>query len=124
MAVCPGIKRDGGRCTTVVEAPRTHCYQHDPERAGARRRAASKAGKSRPDRELGEVRGLLRDLTDGVLDGRVNTGVAVVCNQLLNSRLRAIEVARRVQDVRELAEQLDRLEQAVEARTKGQAWTA
>jgi hypothetical protein len=40
---CAGIKRDGGRCTTIVKPPQTHCYQHDPERAGERKRNASRA---------------------------------------------------------------------------------
>ena len=27
MAVCPGIKRDGTRCTAVVSGSQTRCYQ-------------------------------------------------------------------------------------------------
>lgn len=50
MARCAGVKRDGGRCTAIVKPPLTHCYQHDPARAGERRRAASKGGKSKSSR--------------------------------------------------------------------------
>jgi hypothetical protein len=52
MPLCPGIKRDGGRCTVVVEPPHTHCYHHDPATADKRRRVAAKGGKGKASREL------------------------------------------------------------------------
>ena len=69
MARCAGIKRDGGRCTTVVEPSYTHCYQHDPDRAEERRRNASRAARSKPSREIVGVKAQLRDLARDVLAG-------------------------------------------------------
>ena len=80
MAVCAGTKRDGSKCTATVEPPQTYCWWHDPENAEARRRAASKAGKSRPSRELPGIKSQLQDLTRDVLAGDLETGRAAVAN--------------------------------------------
>jgi len=74
MPRCAAIKRDGGRCTAIVRPPQTHCYQHDPARAEERRRAASRAGKSKPSREVADIKSMLRDLAERVLAGEVETG--------------------------------------------------
>jgi hypothetical protein len=89
---CAGIKRDGGRCTTIVKPPQTHCYQHDPERAGERKRNASRAAKSKPSRELAGIKQRLSDLADDVLAGEVDRAVAAVASQVLNVYLRAVSV--------------------------------
>jgi hypothetical protein len=47
MAVCSGIKRDGGRCTATVEPPQGYCWWHDPANADKRKRAASRGGRGR-----------------------------------------------------------------------------
>src|SRR5215203_3738909 len=56
MHRCPGTKRDGSRCTVIVEPTQTHCWWHDPANADERKRAASKGGKrggrGRPSVEL------------------------------------------------------------------------
>ena len=91
MAICPGIKRDGTRCTVVVSGLQEYCYQHDPNRSEERRRAASRAGKSKPSRELQGVKTQLQPLADRVLSGEVDRADASVCGQLLNVKLRALE---------------------------------
>ena len=116
MARCAGIKRDGGRCTTVVEPPRTHCYQHDPDRADERRRNASRAARSRPSREIVGVKAQLQDLARDVLAGDVETGRAAVANQLINTRLRAIELERKVKETDELEARIEELEREEAAR--------
>jgi len=79
-----------------------------------RKHNAARAGKSRPSREIGKIKALLEDLTNRVLEGELPTSVAAVANQLINTRLRAIEVERRVKDTEEFEARL----QAVEARTR------
>ena len=120
MARCAAIKRDGGRCATVVEPPLTHCYQHDPDRAEERRRNASRAAKSRPNRELADLKALLEDLTNRVLGGegveQLETGRAAVANQLINTRLRAIEQERKSKETDELEARIEALETAREGR--------
>lgn len=116
MAVCSGIKRDGGRCTVSVPGGQEYCHHHDPARAEERRRAASRAGRSRPSRELQEIKALLRDLTDRVLgegDAEVlPTGVASTVVQIVNARLRTVEVERRIREQEEILGRLEALEQA------------
>jgi hypothetical protein len=114
MAVCAGTKRDGSRCTATVEPPQTYCWWHDPENAEARRRAASKAGKSRPSRELPGIKSQLQDLTRDVLAGDLETGRAAVANQLINTRLRAIEQERKNRETEDLEARIEALERAQE----------
>jgi hypothetical protein len=116
MPRCAGIKRDGGRCATIVEPPQTHCYQHDPARAEERSRNASRAARSKPSRELAGIKQRLSDLADDVLGEKVDKGVAAVASQILNVYLRAVSVELKVAEQRELIERLEALEEASEQR--------
>jgi len=118
VPVCPGIKRDGTRCAVVVSGPNDYCYQHDPARAAERRRNASRAARSKPSREIAGIKAQLEDLADQVLSGELETARAAVANQLINTRLRAIELERKVRETEEFAERLERLERE-EARRWG-----
>jgi hypothetical protein len=114
MAVCAGTKRDGSRCTATVEPPQTYCWWHDPANADERRRAASKAGKSRPNRELAGIKAQLQDLARDVLAGDLETGRAAVANQLINTRLRAIEQERKNRETEDLEARIEALERSQE----------
>ena len=116
MARCAGIKRDGGRCTTIVKPPQTHCYQHDPTRAGERKRNASRAAKSKPSRELAGIKQRLSDLADDVLEGRQDRAVAAVASQILNVYLRALSLELKVREQQEITERLEELETLLEQR--------
>ncbi len=109
--VCAAITRSGTRCTVSVGGGLELCHLHDPARAPARKRAASKAGRSRPDREIVEIRSILCHLTEQVIAGEILTGPAAVAGQLLNTRLRCVEVGRRLQEQQELLERLAQLEE-------------
>jgi hypothetical protein len=111
---CAGIKRDGGRCTTIVKPPQTHCYQHDPERAGERKRNASRAAKSKPSRELAGIKQRLSDLADDVLAGEVDRAVAAVASQVLNVYLRAVSVELKIREQQDITERLEELETLLE----------
>jgi hypothetical protein len=65
----------------------------------------------------------LQELTDGVLSGGVERADAAVCGQLLNVKLRALEVERKVLETQELEERISHLEQSQE-QTGGQRWPA
>ncbi len=56
MRQCAGTKRDGSNCTATVEPPQTYCWWHDPKNSSARRRAASRGGRSRPSREVRTIK--------------------------------------------------------------------
>jgi len=79
---------------------------------------ASKAARSKPNRELSSIKALLEDLTERVLLGELQTGQAAVANQLVNTRLRAIEQERKMRELEELAERLEALEGVLKGRRK------
>jgi hypothetical protein len=110
MPQCAGIKRDGGRCAVVVGPGQSHCYAHDPERSQERKRNASRGGRSKGHGELGELKKQIKDLTERVLSGELLTNQAAVANQLINTRLRAIEQERKMKELEELAMRLEALE--------------
>jgi hypothetical protein len=122
MPRCAGIKRDGGRCTTIVPPPQTHCYHHDPERTEERKRNASRGGRGKGRRNVGEISDLknqLEDLAAGVLDGTVERGAGAVVNQILNTRARLIEVERKIKETEELEARLEALESVLKVRRTG-----
>jgi hypothetical protein len=116
---CAGTKRDNSPCTATVEPPQRFCWWHEPANADKRRRAASKAGKSKPSRELSGLKTQLQDLTEQVLAGDLETGRAAVANQLINTRLRAIELERKIKETEELEARIEALEQSQEG---GRQW--
>jgi hypothetical protein len=119
MPQCQGIKRDGGRCTVVVGPSQTHCYQHDPARCGERRRNASKGGKSKGNPKLTRLDKQLEDLAADALEGKVERGVAAVVNQIINTRVRLLEVERKIMEQEELEERLAALEDVLRSRRAG-----
>src|SRR5919112_932385 len=90
------------------------CWNHHPDYEQARRRRASKGGKrggrGRPQRETEGIKALLEDLTERVLSGELETGRASVANQLVNTRLRAIEQERKIKETEELEARIEALE--------------
>ncbi len=108
---CAGFKRDGGRCTLPARSDNGFCWAHDPVNAEARRKAASKAGRSKPGIELHEVKRTLRELADDVLEGKRGRADASVAAQILGVFLRAIEQERRVKEAEELEARLSALEE-------------
>jgi hypothetical protein len=113
---CAGTKRDSSPCTPTVEPPHRFCWWHDPANADKRRRAASKAGKSKPSRELAGIKQRLSDLADDVLEGRQERAVAAVASQVLNVYLRAVSVELKVREQQEITERLEELETLLEQR--------
>ena len=114
MVRCAGVKRDGGRCTVIVNGSQNYCYQHDPKRAEERRRNASRAARAKPTRELLGIKQRLSGLADAVLTGGVDRGVAAAASQILNVYLRAVSVELKAREQLELTERLEALEEALE----------
>ena len=117
MARCAASKLDGSPCERIVGASQTYCYAHDPEREVERKRNASNAARSKPNRELSSLKALLEDLTERVLSGDLETGRTAVANQLVNTRLRAMEQERKNKETEELESRIEALERAQERGT-------
>jgi hypothetical protein len=111
---CAGKKSDGSACERIVGASGGLCYAHDTAFAEDHKRAASKAARSpakgRSTSEIREITRRLRDLLDGVLEGRVDRAVGAVANQICNSLLRAVEIERRAKVEDDLELRLDEIE--------------
>jgi hypothetical protein len=118
MAVCRATKASGDPCKVPATGPNGYCWAHDPANAEQRSRMASKAARSKPSRELIRLKAQLVDLTKGVLSGEIETGRAAVANQLINSRLRTIEVERKVREAEELEERLESIERVLKGRPR------
>ena len=86
------------------------CWLHDPTRSEERRRAASRAGKAKPNREIAGIKARLSDLAEDVLAGEVDRANAAVAGQLLNTYIRAVSVELKVREQMDLIERLEELE--------------
>jgi hypothetical protein len=122
MAKCAGSKRDGSPCTATVETLQRYCWWHDPAHAAQRRRNASRAGKSKPNREIAAIKTLVEDLTNRVIGAEgtepLPASAGAVAAQLINTRLRAIELERKIKETEELEERIS----ALEGSKGGQRW--
>src|SRR5215203_4323958 len=119
MALCCAAKASGDPCRAPATGPHGYCWAHDPANAERRSRIASKAARSKPNRELPSIKALLEDLTERVLSGDLQTGPAAVANQLINTRLRAIEQERKNKETEELEARIEALETKLGQPTKG-----
>ena len=117
---CTAVKRDGEPCTLPANGQQGLCWAHDPKNAERRRRGASRGGRAKASRELPQLKTLLADLTDKVLSGELETGRVAVANQLINTRLRAVEVERKIREMDDIEERIAALERLQE----GQRWGA
>jgi hypothetical protein len=123
MALCSGIKADGGRCRAQAMRNSEWCIGHDPDRAEARRRRASKGGKrggrGRPSVELARLQRRFEELADRVLAGEVERGVGAVAGQLLNGACACVRDGLRAREQEELVARLEELEATLQGRRAG-----
>jgi hypothetical protein len=127
LARCAAIKPNGERCKGVAIRGYEWCPAHHPDHEERRRRAASKggkrAGRGRPASELAGVKALLGKLTARVLGEEgtepLETGPAAVANQLINTRLRAIDLERKIRELDDLEARLEALEGVLKSRRTG-----
>jgi hypothetical protein len=122
MAACSGIKPNGERCKGIPATGSDYCPAHDPGRAEARKRAASKAARSTPNNELRGIKALCEDLTNRVLAGSLLPGPAAVANQLTNTRLRAIDQERKNRETEDLEARIEALERTHEREKGARPW--
>src|SRR5918995_6330741 len=130
MALCAGIKADGGRCGAQAMRNSQWCINHDPDKVEVRRRRASKGGKrggrGRPQAELARLQARFEDLAEKVLSGEVERGVGAVVGQLLNGARACLRDALAAREQEELIGRLEALEEALErkAGNGGRRWGA
>lgn len=101
MAKCPAITGKGEPCRGFVHPSKTYCPAHDPDRVNARKRSASKAGRSRAGSELHMLKQKLITLGDDVLSGDVHRGDAAVAAQAWGVAIKAVEAEVKVRELQE-----------------------
>lgn len=125
MAKRSGIKASGERCRNRPKNGSVYCPSHDPERAQARSEAASHAAKHKgPGREIAEAKRRIRDLAEGVIEGRVDRGKASVAFQGWGVLKGFIELERRLWETQELANRIEELELTIQTQRQetGGSW--
>jgi len=113
VAGCIGVKANGDLCRCVASRGSDYCTAHDPARKDARSRNASKAARSKPGREMKDLKAQLEDLSNDVLAATIEPKVGAVVNQILNTRVRVIEAERRWRETGELEAQVEELREMV-----------
>lgn len=124
MTRCRAEKPSGEQCKGSAVGQHGYCWAHAPENAERRSRQASRAARAKPNREIKDLKAELQSLTTQVLAGEVETSKVAVANQLINTRLRAVEVERKVKEQDELEERLAQLEEAADNKKGGRSWGA
>jgi hypothetical protein len=109
MAVCRATKANGEPCTLPANGPQGLCWAHAPENAEKRRRAASKAARSKGNREVAtlkdEIKAVITDVKSGNLD-RNDAGVMIQGYRALKD---FIALERQIKETDELAAELEEL---------------
>ena len=127
MAPCSGIKADGGRCKAQATNGSEWCINHDPDKAEARRRRASKGGRrggrGRPSSDLADIKREIRGVIADVLGGDVKTSPGAVALQGYNALMRAEKLELDIRERQDLTERLEELERLLERKDEGrQRW--
>jgi hypothetical protein len=119
---CSATKRDGEPCRMSVEPGVEHCWAHDPANREQRQRITSRAGKSKPNKELLSIKQRLSTLADGVLDGSTDKAVGAVTSQVLNVYLRALEQEPRWKELGAIEERISTLEERTRSQGDNRRW--
>jgi hypothetical protein len=120
-SICTANKRDGSPCTLPSYGSSSLCWAHSPETAERRRRGQSRGGRSKPNREIQDIKERLSRLASDVLEGRTEKSTGAVVSQILNVYLRAIATELRVREQQEFEERIEQIEQAIE-RQQSNRW--
>jgi hypothetical protein len=109
MGQCAGIKRDSGRCTLPADASSGLCWLHDPARAGERHRHASRAARSKGNKEVAALKEEIKTLIADVRSGELDRNNAAVMIQGYRALKDFIELERRVRETDDLAAEIEDL---------------
>jgi hypothetical protein len=109
MGICRASKANGEPCTLPANGPQGLCWAHAPENAEKRRRAASKAARSKGNREVTrlkeEIKTVITDVKSGNLD-RNDAGVMIQGYRALKD---FIALERQIKETDELAAEIEEL---------------
>ena len=110
MRLCSATTKAGKPCQRPAQVHNRLCIGHDPDKAAERRRTAARGGRGKVNKEARAVRVLMDHLTEQVLCGELETSILYAAVAAQNTKLKALEVERRLEeaDVRAEFEELKR----------------
>jgi hypothetical protein len=109
MTTCAGITRQGQRCTLAARGSSGMCWLHDPARASERRTHASKAARSKGNREVAALKEEIKVLIADVKAGDLDRNDAAVMIQGYRALKDFIALERQVRETEELAAEIEEL---------------
>ena len=109
MSTCAGITRTGSRCTLPAQAASGMCWLHDPARADQRSRHASRAARSKGNREVASLKEEIKAVIADVRAGTLDRNAAVVMIQGYRVLKDFIALEREVRETDQLAAEIEEL---------------
>ncbi len=103
---CSFIKPSGDRCRGAATGQNGLCWAHNPKNAERRRQMASKAGRSKPSREVATLKEELRALIADVRSGELDRNDAAVMIQAYRALKDLLALERQVKETDELAAEI------------------
>jgi hypothetical protein len=109
MSACAGITRSGRRCTLPADPSSGMCWLHDPARADQRQRHASKAARSKGNKEVADLKDEIKSVIADVRAGDLDRNDAAVMIQGYRALKDFIALERQVKETDELAAEIQEL---------------
>jgi hypothetical protein len=109
MSRCSATKANGGPCTLHANGSHGLCWAHAPENAEKRRRAASKAARSKGNREVATLKEEIKSVIADVKAGDLDRNDAAVMIQGYRALKDFIALERQVRETDELAAEIEEL---------------
>jgi hypothetical protein len=108
-AGCRAAKANGEPCRGTAAGPHGFCWAHAPENAEARRRAASRGGKGKANREVRDLKDRVRAVIADVRAGDLDRNDAAAMLQGYRVLLDYIKLERGIRVEDELAAEIEEL---------------
>jgi hypothetical protein len=112
---CSFIKANGERCRGTATGSQGLCWAHDPTNADRRRRAASRGGRGKSNKEVRILKEEIKVLIADVKSGDLDRNDAAVMIQGYRALKDFIELERRVKETDELAAEIEELKREYDA---------
>jgi len=106
---CSFIKPSGEGCRGAATGQNGLCWAHDPANAERRRRAASRGGRGRSNKEVASLKEEIKSLIAGVKAGDLDRNDAAVMIQGYRALKDFIALERQVKETDELAAEIEEL---------------
>jgi hypothetical protein len=106
---CSFIKANGERCRGTARGLHGLCWAHAPENAAARRRAASRGGRGKANKEVAALKEEIKSVIADVKAGELDRNDAAVMIQGYRALKDFIALERQVKETDELAAEIEEL---------------